>query len=57
MTNETLDLYPKEATLLKFIHEEHRQPQNRLSLLFEPSDKTLRRLYGIPSNENYISDH
>ena len=23
----------------------------------EPSDKTIRCLYGIPSNENYISDH
>ena len=23
----------------------------------DPSDKTIRRLYGIPSEENYISDH
>ena len=23
----------------------------------EPSDETIRRLYGIPSEENYISDH
>ena len=23
----------------------------------EPSDKTIRRLYGIPSKENYNSDH
>ena len=23
----------------------------------EPSDETIRRLYGVPSNENYISDH
>ena len=23
----------------------------------EPSDGTIRRLYGIPSEENYISDH
>ena len=23
----------------------------------EPSDETIRRLYGIPSKENYISDH
>ena len=23
----------------------------------EPGDKTIRRLYGIPSEENYISDH
>ena len=23
----------------------------------EPSDKTIQRLYGIPSKENYISDH
>ena len=23
----------------------------------EPSDKTIRRLYGIPSKENYISNH
>ena len=23
----------------------------------EPSDKTIRRLYGIPSEENYISNH
>ena len=36
--------------------EEDRQPQNRLSLLFEPNDKTIRRLYGIPSGENYIQD-
>ena len=23
----------------------------------KPSDETIRRLYGIPSEENYISDH
>ena len=23
----------------------------------EPSDETIQRLYGIPSEENYISDH
>ena len=23
----------------------------------EPSDETIRRLYGIPSKENYVSDH
>ena len=23
----------------------------------DPSDETIRRLYGIPSEENYISDH
>ena len=23
----------------------------------EPSDETIRRLYGIPSEENFISDH
>ena len=23
----------------------------------EPSDETIRRLYNIPSTENYISDH
>ena len=23
----------------------------------DPSDETIRRLYGIPSKENYISDH
>ena len=24
---------------------------------FDPSDETIRRLYGIPSKENYISDY
>ena len=24
---------------------------------FDPSDETIRRLYGIPSGENYISDY
>ena len=23
----------------------------------EPSDETIRRLYGVPSKDNYISDH
>ena len=26
-------------------------------IYFDPSDGTIRRLYGIPSKENYISDH
>ena len=27
----------------------------RLSLLFEPSDETIRRLYGIPGEEKYVN--
>ena len=51
VNNETLDLYCEGATLYKFIDE------GRLLLLFKPSDETIQRLYGIPSNKNYIDYH
>ena len=54
--NDTLDLYREGATLYKFIHEGRPTTTKRLSLLFEPSDETIRRLYGLPSNKNYIDD-
>ena len=57
METETLDLYREGATLSKFIHEGRPTITKRLSLLFDPSDETIRRLYGIPSNKNYIDDH
>ena len=57
MNNETLDLYREGATLSKFIHEGRPTTTKRLSLLFEQSDETIRRLYGISSNENSIDDH
>ena len=49
VNNETLDLYREGATLYKFIDEGRPTTTKRLSLLFEPSDKTIRRLYGNPS--------
>ena len=48
--NETLDLYREGATLYKFIYEGRPTTTKQLSLLFESSDETIRRLYGIPSN-------
>ena len=56
MENKTLDLYREGATLSKFIREGRPTITKRLSLLFDPSDETIRRLYGIPSEENYIDD-
>ena len=53
--NETLDLYREGATMSKFIHEGRPTTMKRLSLLFEPSDETIRRLYGIPGKEKYVS--
>ena len=44
-----LDLYREGATLYKFIDEGRPTTTKRLSLLFEPSDKPIRRLYGNPS--------
>ena len=55
--NNTLDLYCEGATLSKLIHEGRPTTTKRLSLLFEPSDETIRRLYDIPINKNYIDDH
>ena len=55
--NDTLDLYREGVTLSKFIHEGRPTTTKRLSLLFEPSDETIRRLYDIPINKNYIDDH
>ena len=116
VNTETLDLYPEEATLSKFIHEgrptttkptfvahpsltshstfyecsrgilcqpqdSSHSPLTRLGVIIsyslclerkitlpstsiispcvysEPSDETIRRVYGVPSKENYISDH
>ena len=57
VANDTLDLYCEGAVLSKFIHEGRPTTTKRLSLLFESSDETIRRLYGIPSNENYLDDH
>ena len=55
---ETLDLYCEGATLSKFIYNEVRPTiTKRLSLLFDLSDEPIRRLYGIPSDQNYIDDH
>ena len=42
--NETLDLYCEGATLSKFIHEGRPTTTKQLSLLFEQSDETIRRL-------------
>ena len=53
--NKTLDLYREGATLSKFIHEGRPTTTKRLSLLFEPSDELIRRLYGIPGKEKYVS--
>ena len=39
----------------KFIHEGIPTTTKQLSLLFEPSDETIRRLYGIPGKEKYVS--
>ena len=47
LENVTLDLYREGATLCKFLHEGRPTTTKRLSLLFEPSDETIRRLYGI----------
>ena len=55
--NDTLDLYREGVTLSKLIYEGRPSTTKRLSLLFEPSDETIRRLYGIPINKNYIDDH
>ena len=55
MDNETIDLYREGATLSKFIHEGTPTTTERLSLLFEPSDEQIRRLYGIPGKEKYVS--
>ena len=44
---------PNERRYLNLSTKEDRQPRNRLSLLFEPSDETIRHLYGITSKENY----
>ena len=52
VNNETQDLYHKRSTLSKFIHEGRPTTTKRLSLLFEPSDETIRRLYGIPGEKN-----
>ena len=49
--NETLDLYREGATLYKFIDEGRPTTTKRLSLLFEPSDKTIRRLYATPAKK------
>ena len=57
MSHNTLDLYREGATLYKFIDEGRLTTTKRLSLLFEPSDETIRRLYGNPSCENYIDAH
>ena len=54
--NEPLELYREGATLYKFIHEGRPTITKRLSLLFDPSDEPIRRLYGIPSKENFIDD-
>ena len=115
VNNETLDLYPEEATLAKLIHEGRptamkptfvalpsltshstfykcsrsilckpqdspHSPLTRLGVIIsyslhlerkitlpstsiilpcvysEPSDETIRRLYGVPSKQNYNSD-
>ena len=48
LDNETLDLYREGATLSKFILEGRPTTTKRLSLLFDPSDEIIRRLYGIP---------
>ena len=56
INNEPLDLYSEGVTLSKLIHEERLTSTKRLSLLFEPSDEPIRRLYGLPGEENYISD-
>ena len=55
--NEILDLYREGATLCKFIHEGRPTTTKRLSLLFEPSDETIRHLYGIPGKENYVNNN
>ena len=52
--NETLDLYRVGATLYKFNNEGRPTTTKQLSLLFQSSDETLWRLYGIPINENNI---
>ena len=54
--NDSLDLYREGATLYKFIHEGRPTTTKRHSLLFDPSDETIRRLYVIPSTKNYIDD-
>ena len=51
MDNEALDLYREVATLSKFIHEGRPTTTKQLLLLFEPSDETIRRLYGIPAKK------
>ena len=51
VSNETLDLYHEGATLYKFIDEGRPTTTKRLSLLFEPSDKLIRRLYGTPATK------
>ena len=35
----------------------HRSRNPFFLLYSEPSDEPIRRLYGIPSEENYVSDH
>ena len=56
MENETLDLYREGPKMSIFIHEGKPTTTKRLSLLFEPSDETIRRLYGIPGTENYVNN-
>ena len=51
VNHKTLDLCPDDRRCLNLFTKEDRQPRNRLSLLFKPSDKTIWRLYGIPSKE------
>ena len=53
--NETLDLYRKGAMVSNFIDEGRPTTTKRLSLLFKPSDEPIRRLYGIPGKEKYVS--
>ena len=55
--NKMLYLYCEEATLSKFIYEGRPTITKRLSLLFDPSDETIRRLYNIPIPKNYIDDY
>ena len=55
--NDTLDLYCERPTMYKCIHEGRPTTTKRLSLLFDPSDETIRHLYGLPGVENISIDH
>ena len=55
--NKTRDFYCEEATLSKLIQEGRPTTTKRLSLLFEPSDETIRRRYGTPGEDKYVSAH